>query len=359
MRSKRSKTVGYALLVFVLQYLMAYLLYPFDDWWQDYKGKGLSYVATEVLFGLFFSGLIAKSILFTNDKLNANLSWADKPVKRLLVEAGINVAIVHLVLLLEIVAIYVISGLDTEQPYTHKEIVMITHWVVVSVIIGLMVSAIRTGGYLIGNWRDAVLDAAEHKVRAAENKQAAAEAQLQASKLQLDPHFVFNSLSVLSELILLDPALGHEFSENFSKVYRYMLLNASKNLIELREEIKFLNAYRFLLTTRAGDGLRFEIQVPDLSQQLLIPPLTLQLLVENAVKHNKLLKEKPLVIRVEFIGPADLLVSNNIMPLDRAQPSSGVGLRNIFERYRLLSEKQPVITATAEHFAVRVPLLIP
>jgi two-component system LytT family sensor kinase len=175
--------------------------------------------------------------------------------------------------------------------------------------------------------------------------------------LQLDPHFVFNNLSVLSELILEDQKLGYDYSENFSKVYRYLLLNSRKDLITLEEELKFLRAYIFLLHYRAGSGIAFEINIDSAHLSLQLPPLTLQLLIENAMKHNKLLKSNPLKIAVCSGINMDLIVCNSLIPLDKSELSPGLGLNNIVQRYELLSEALPVIEQTDKRFIVTIPLI--
>ena len=180
---------------------------------------------------------------------------------------------------------------------------------------------------------------------------------MQALKLQLDPHFVFNNLSVLSELILEDQQLGYHYAENFSKVYRYLLLNSRKDLITLEDEMKFLKAYIFLLEHRAGSGIHFEININADHLNLHLPPMTLQLLIENAMKHNKFLKSNPLKISVKSGENADLIVCNSIIPLQRTEPSSALGLQNITQRYQLLSKREPLISANESYFTVSIPLL--
>ncbi|HJT74397.1 MAG TPA: histidine kinase [Chitinophaga sp.] len=207
------------------------------------------------------------------------------------------------------------------------------------------------------NWRNTAIEAAEHKVKAAQNKQAAMEAELQALKLQIDPHFVFNNLSVLSELILEDQQLGYEYAENFSKVYRYLLINSKKDIILLEEELKFLNAYIFLIRHRAGNGVHFEIDVDKGSRELYLPPLTLQLLIENALKHNKTIKSDPLKIRIFSNDKKELIVENKLIAIEKQVSSSGIGLQNIISRYELLSKEPPEIIKGADSFKVIIRLI--
>lgn len=220
-----------------------------------------------------------------------------------------------------------------------------------------MIIAINTGNYLILNWRNTAIEAAGHKLKAAENKQAAMEAELQALKLQIDPHFVFNNLSVLSELILENQQLGYEYAENFSKVYRYLLVNSRKDIILLEEELKFLNAYIFLIQHRAGNGVHFEIDIDKGSRDLYLPPLTLQLLIENALKHNKTIKSDPLKIRIFSNDKKELIVENKLIAIEKQVNSSGIGLQNIISRYQLLSKEPPEIIKGPDSFKVIIRLI--
>jgi LytS/YehU family sensor histidine kinase len=183
------------------------------------------------------------------------------------------------------------------------------------------------------------------------------ESELQALKLQIDPHFVFNNLSVLSELILENQKLGYEYAENFSKIYRYMLVSSKKNIIPLENELRFLNAYMFLIKHRIGQGVDFEINVSEESKQLYMPPLTLQLLIENALKHNKTNRKHPLLIRIYTNDKNELIVENELLPIEKPLESSGIGIRNIVRRYSLLSEKQPDIVKSENSFKVTIPLI--
>jgi hypothetical protein len=128
-----------------------------------------------------------------------------------------------------------------------KEYTLLGQWIATNIVISLIISAFNTVDYLLENWKKTAVEAAQHKLRASKHKQAAMAAELQALKLQIDPHFIFNNLSVLSELILEDQQLGYEYSEKFARVYRYLLVNSRKDIIAVEEELKFLDSYIFLI----------------------------------------------------------------------------------------------------------------
>lgn len=204
--------------------------------------------------------------------------------------------------------------------------------------------------YLISNWKNEAL-------KASELKQVALDAELQSLKLQIDPHFVFNNLSVLSETILKDQMLGYKYAENFSRIYRYLLVNAKKDIITLEQELKFLESYQFLIEHRFSNGVQFHISADESSKILLMPPLTLQLLVENALKHNKTSRKEPLMVRIFTDKAQTLTVENNMLPFAKVQDSLGIGLSNIVRRYQLLSDRPVEISKANNCFKVTIPLL--
>jgi two-component system LytT family sensor kinase len=174
-------------------------------------------------------------------------------------------------------------------------------------------------------------------------------------KSQVNPHFLFNSLNTLSSLIHKDAAKAEQFVEELSNVYRYLLRTNEQELNSLQSEMEFIQSYIHLLTTRFGTNLRFEPDVEDRYLDCFLPPLTLQLLVENAVKHNVISKEKPLTIRL-FTKNDQLHIVNNIQKKQREVLSEKTGLANIISKYRLLKQAEVLIEETAAEFVVILPL---
>lgn len=271
------------------------------------------------------------------------------PVKRLLTQTFFQILGVVL-LLIGLSIFYLVFG-DAANSQSPPVSLRQTLYTIISIILwALMISTLNTGDFLLKNWKSAT-------IKAAQSKQLAAEIELQALKLQLDPHFVFNNLSVLSELILKDPQLGHAFTENFAKVYRYLLINSKKELIALREELAFLDAYLFLIKHRIGGGSIFKIDIEESKLGLLIPPITLQLFIENALKYNRIEKENPLVVSIYSNDHNELIISNTLLPLIKKPISTGLGLKNIIDRYALLSDKKPTVQQTNETFTIKIPLI--
>ena len=182
------------------------------------------------------------------------------------------------------------------------------------------------------------------------------ESQLEGLRNQVNPHFLFNSLNTLIYIIPEDPQRAIRFVQMLSKVYRYILEIREKKLITLEEELSFLEAYNFLLKERFGENLHVTINVPDAAKKEQIIPLSLQILFENAIKHNIISSEKPLTIEV-FAETDKLIVRNNLQKKKQTMPSTNVGLQNIQNRYAFFSTQKVDVVADHDHFSVSLPLL--
>lgn len=183
------------------------------------------------------------------------------------------------------------------------------------------------------------------------------QSQFEVLKQQVNPHFLFNSLNVLTSLIKLEPDLAERFSEQLSKVYRYVLENKDNELVDLNTELNFLDAYIFLLNIRFVDKLRVNIDIPESRRSDLIIPLAMQLLIENAIKHNIMSKSEPLTIDIFIDSDNFLNIVNNLQERPSQLVSTGVGLKNIQNRYLLLNNTEPVFEKTGTHFTAKVPLV--
>lgn len=176
-------------------------------------------------------------------------------------------------------------------------------------------------------------------------------------KQQVNPHFLFNSLNTLKSLIKRDPAQATHFTEQLASVYRYMLMHGNKQKVRLSEEIDFLKSYLYLLKIRFGDAIFTQIDVPEAFSNCMMPPNTLQLLIENTVKHNTLSLHKPLYISI-FIKDDFLIVRNNLQEKEASFSSSHIGLNNINSRYLLHHGKEIIIEKTDQFFQVSLPIIM-
>jgi len=182
-------------------------------------------------------------------------------------------------------------------------------------------------------------------------------AELEALRNELDPHFIFNSLNTLNHLILNNPQQAYSFNNKLAQVYKYFLVNKHNELISLSEELEFIDNYFFLLQIRHDDKLSLQTELNDHNERvIMIPPLALQILVENAIKHNEFNHENPLEIKIAMNNQF-LNVSNNMKPKPYLVNSTGIGLKNLSSRYKLLCNRDIVIESTGKTFTVKLPLI--
>ena len=172
---------------------------------------------------------------------------------------------------------------------------------------------------------------------------------------QLNPHFLFNNLSVLKSMITFDPDAAILFTQNFTDVYRYVLQSKDQTTVKLSDELEFIDAYTALHKERMGEGLEVIKKVSEAALKKEIPPLALQLLVENAVKHNIAAKDAPLTIRIE--SNEDTLTVCNNLNLKESAFSEITGLNNLKQRYALLTDRLVEVNHGTETFEVKIPLL--
>ncbi len=196
----------------------------------------------------------------------------------------------------------------------------------------------------------------ENKVKEQKIIAGTASAKYESLKNQIDPHFLFNSLNVLSSLIEENPENAQRFTTSLSKVYRYVLEQKDKDLVSVEEELKFAKTYMNLLKMRFENSLTYEIPTQELNPEFKVVPLSLQLLLENTVKHNVVSEQKPLHIKI-YIENEFLVIENNLQKKEVLQDRKGVGLQNIIDRYALISKKKLIVEQTENVFKVKLPIL--
>lgn len=218
---------------------------------------------------------------------------------------------------------------------------LIIVWLVELVILGLLLAFRSTQNLLRIQQQAAALQKENNTAR------------YTALQNQLNPHFLFNSLNTLIAEIEYNPRNAVNFTKNLSNVYRYVLQCQDKPLVILEEELEFLEAYLFLHKVRLGDCITCDIEIPAPSRERLVPPLTLQLLAENVIKHNSVSSVHPMSIHIGIKGEW-LIVSNPIQP-KKSAPSPGIGLQNLSNRCRLITGKEIDVKAEAGIFTVKIP----
>ena len=195
----------------------------------------------------------------------------------------------------------------------------------------------------------------ENKVKEQKIIAGSASAQFESLKNQIDPHFLFNSLNVLSSLIEENPEAAQKFTTSLSKVYRYVLEQKDKELVSVEEELKFAKTYMNLLKMRFENSITFELPEFE-NDEAKVVPLSLQLLLENCIKHNIVSEKKPLHIKI-YIEENELIIENNKQIKEVLQDRKGVGLQNIVSRYAILTKRNVIIQESETIFKVKLPIL--
>lgn len=228
---------------------------------------------------------------------------------------------------------------------------------VVNVVVATIINSFYSMLYFFNRWNQEERHSKELLIQTHQLKEISLQAELQMYKMQLDPHFLFNSFSVLTYLIDSDQEKAKLYLENLSNVYRYILTNSKKDTVSIAEELELIEAYYELIKIRHQQNIVLKINVKESTMQLAIPPITLQLLIENAIKHNKHSKNNPLHITISDETNGFLCIENNIQKINFNQDSFGLGLENISQRYVILSNRKPVFEEDENTFRVKIPLL--
>lgn len=284
-----------------------------------------------------------------NDYLTTKWDWVTQTTTR--VWAGIIATIcytVPVILVIHYVLYIKIFGQSFDVFFSEKMVWNHLFWMIFTLAISAFLHA---RGFMI-EWKKSVNKESTQQQIVAKTETA----KFESLKNQLDPHFLFNSLNVLTSLIGENPAKAEKFTTKLSKVYRYVLEQRNKDLVPIIEELNFAKTYMQLLEMRFEDAVKFNIPDSISNNELKIVPLSLQLLLENAVKHNVVSSSKPLTIHIyeeEFY----LIIENNINPKEAIGKSTKVGLQNIADRYGLITQKGVKIENNNKTFKVSLPLL--
>lgn len=245
------------------------------------------------------------------------------------------------------IAYFLIKSLLTDFLPTTEQLIVTN---VYGAILIVPVFSVYFSLHFLDHWRESELEVERFQ-------RESMSSQLATLKNHLDPHFLFNNLNILSSLIDKDMDQSQEFLGRFAQVYRTMLLTKAEDLITVREELEFIHSYIYLIRTRFEDNIQFRIELDDQTGTYMLPPLTLQMLIENAVKHNTITRNNPLIIRIFRLNNR-LVVENNIneKPED-LKTKSGTGLKNIKARYAYYSDENVQLQKENSVFRATLPLI--
>lgn len=312
-----------------------------------------SFELKSVLITFAISLIYSFGIGFGNGAINAFLDkkWDWLEQTNLRVYFGIISTVLYtipVVLGIDYLTFVYFNKLDSSEFLSERMI-----WVhLFYIILSLGVSTFMHARSFMINWKNASKkEVTQQKIIA-----GTASAKFESLKNQIDPHFLFNSLNVLSSLIEENPENAQKFTSSLSKIYRYVLEQRDKELVSVEEELAFAKTYMNLLKMRFENSIFYELPEKFDHSEAKVVPLSLQLLLENTVKHNVVSEQRPLHIRI-FEKDNYLVIQNDYQKKEVLKDRQGVGLQNIISRYAILTERTVKIEQTEKEFTVQIPIL--
>ncbi len=297
-------------------------------------------VYINVIGNIFISALIWIGCRLIVHTLWKKFPWEKEPVKHLLIEI-ITIPLWAFIIMEISYEIYCRFNFIANSS-SHVQ------GLAVGLLITLLITSIHEGVYFYMQWK-------QHFALSVKLEKDNLEARYETLKAQLNPHFLFNSLNTLITYVEDNPR-ATDYIQNLSDFMRYVLKNREKELVLLNEELEVCRRYLFLQQSRFGDNLRIDININEKYLMYCVPPLSVQMLIDNSIKHNVISKEKPLLIRMGIENTNYLFVSNNLQ-VKSSEAKNGLGIKNISDRYEFLSQQQIIVNETATEFKVSLPLL--
>jgi len=287
--------------------------------------------------------LIAYPNLFMIHFLNKVLPWQKKTIKRIFIQLSFSIM---LALLISVAFTLFANSISHYSEDLHG--VLINNALIFSAVT-IFITAIFEGWLYF-------LKSQQAEQMAKNLQEELSQIKFEVLKSQINPHFMFNSLNVLSGLINKDTAKAQQFIDEFSHIYRYVLDTIEQPVTTLEKELDFMRSYLFLQQIRYGDDLSYSINIPADFLQLVLPPLSLQTVLENATKHNIINESQPLKIEV-FNQKNNLVVKNKIQPKITIGNSTGLGLKNLTKRYAMIGTEEPVFSVETNYYIAQLPLI--
>lgn len=335
------------MIVFVLSYLLSALTdRKYIEW---LLSDGLSLIDYFIDFAvtLLMSFVFVELSVFYSSWSFRHVSFANNPYRGVLVHA-------LLLMLFNNLTAWCFPMLM--NLFFDNGIAFFNQQLYMSSVIATFVSYIYTNAHYMESSILAERQKKELEITLLKEKERAAQMQLEVLKSQIDPHFMFNNFSILSELIVENGTLAGKFLDNLSRVYRYVIQNLKQDMVPIAEEVAFLRSYICLIKMRYEDAVNIEIDEGLEQTDGQIPPICLQLLVENAIKHNRISVRQPLLIRI-FREGNRIVVENDLRSVVSDLRSTGIGHKNIIGRYYLLRKEKPFIEKRESTYIVKLPII--
>ncbi|WP_162416575.1 sensor histidine kinase [Cyclobacterium roseum] len=296
-----------------------------------------------LVFTLIAGFLLAYSNLFFIRFLNRVSPWSLATFKRILIQLVFSVSVAM------VVSVAFTSFAHFVSPYAEElRGVYISNALIFSVVNILMASILE--GWLFFTQHKRVEQMAKNL------EEELSQIKFEVLKSQINPHFMFNSLNVLSGLVNKDTQKAQQFIDEFSHIYRYVLETIEQPVATLEKELNFMRSYLFLQKIRYGDYLVYSINVPASLLKFFLPPLSLQVVLENAIKHNVINESMPLSIDI-FSQGNYLIVKNNLQPKISMGHSTGLGVKNLTKRYAMIGSEEPAFVVQTDYYIAKLPLI--
>ena len=337
--------------------LLPTLLFTLFAWVNGGLNTGINWLkwSLDLSISVAYTVIIGFSVTMLVEWLRVNLPWKEGVFRRLVVEVFSTSLLAAGVMILLSYFVHKVLPMWDLPIYLQNGSMRLT--IINDVFVALMMNTLLT---VIFEGMIFFKDLQESERRAAQLEKERLQGQLEILKHQLKPHFLFNSLNVLSSLIHRDLEQSEEFIAEFSRIYRYVLETHQQSLVPLDKELEFVHSYLFLQKIRFGEALKVEVKREDVREERLqfLPPLSLQLVLENAIKHNLSSLEQPLEILVEVL-PDEIRVRNGYLPRVNGAASTGMGQDNLRQRYRLLEAPEPTFFQQEQSYWAILPLVDP
>lgn len=330
--------------IFILSFVrlpVAYFIYPNLSWIEYFNIW---------FFGIIFILMIFELVYSIHLFLNRKIPFEENLTQRLLIQILSSVLIILALeyMILNYIIPYIVS-VDTTSynvPWVYGQIVIL--------IFGVNMTFF--GQYFFKAWKQKIIETERLAKEKALVEKEYTQVKFANLQNQLNPHFLFNSITSLHSLIYENQDLAADFLGNLAKVYRYVLQHKNQDLLSIQTEIEFIQHYVFLLKVRFEDSFQINIELKEANKDLRIVPVTLQILIENAIKHNMMIEEKPLTIHL-YAENQYFCVENNLQKKNIVETSNKIGLENLKSLYAHLSPEPLLISESQEKFIVKIPLI--
>jgi sensor histidine kinase YesM len=321
----------------IIGFIIALLSYP-----QGFRS--IRFIPFLVIYSLSIGIPFMKTYEYIEWKLEQHIPWLSKPNLRFFVTVFIELTLGILILTIVNYLIFIVIQKQEIDILYSKTSEGLKYLIIFTIIGTILINS----SHFFKSWKQAAVN--EEKL-----KREKLAIEYEALKNQVNPHFLFNSLSALSSLVYKDQDKAVTFIREFSNVFRYVLESREKEVVDFATEKKLLESVSYLNRIRYEDSLQIRINLPDATDKYIIP-MALQMLLENAIKHNAISVNKPLIVEI-FEEEAYVVVKNNLQAKKSEIASNKIGLENIKSRYKYLSAKDVLVEVSDEEFVVKIPVL--